>query len=1023
MWATGGQAQTYKFDIPSQPAVTAIPDFGRQASVQIVAPAEVLDGVRTPPLKGTFEMHMALASLLQGTGIEIASERNRTIILTVQKPSSAAKVRPPQARPAVQVAQASPQPTPVAAPVAREVARVETIPETVLVTGSLIAGAMVVGAPVTTLSSIDIGKVGALTADDLISKVPSVQAVSQISSVSTHSRGTYIDIHHLGLQSTLVMVNSSRVAHGDRFFFDPSILPTIAIDHVDVLADGASATYGADAVAGVVNLILRKGFDGDQSLARIGVADGTFQWSVGHLFGRSWDGGNITLTYEHRDQGSMPTSARPTLFTQDFRPWGGTNRQVNAAAPGTIVVGTTTYAIPTNQNGVGLTAASVTAGTQNLHDQWENADIFPRQLYNGGTLSVEQRITDDVQIYFDGFYAKRSYSDHEGTFYNSASTALTGIKVPTTTNGTQTANPYAITGLPGVTTSENVNYDFQYELPPIRSGYAQADREKIGLRIALPHDWVGDVFATNGDSADAYHFTNLVNATAVRAAVGIPQTVVAQGVTSTVSLPAGIPALNLFCDSSAIQNCNDPATLNFIRAFNNTDVAYQLDEFGANFSGPVFSLPGGDVKLAVGADYLVERMTYSIVRNDLTPVPTMVSTQPDTRIQKDTSFFGEVDIPIFGDDNAIPLFRRLELNAALRFDDYSTFGSTTNPKVGVNWTVIDGVTLHGTYGTSFRAPTLQEISNVTATTNNQTPARSNTIYPTLPCTSGNFAAGTCTVVGIQFTGGGAPLGPEKATQYTLGLELAPEQIPGLLVQATYYHVDDRDRIAQLGNGATILQDPNLGYLINTNPTTAELDALINAPNSSITPGTPSSNFHFIADALWHNFGKLLTSGWDVDASYTVDTALGTLNAGVTANFMTQYEQSATKTSSVVSYLSTTARTVTARGQVGWARDGWNVTGFVNYTNGYWNPTAVPAPLATHIPDYTTFDLSFGYNTGTDPASSYLQNVGLQIVIRNLFDKLPPFAYSSSTLTGNAAYDIANFDPTGRMFTISLTKDW
>jgi hypothetical protein len=299
----------------------------------------------------------------------------------------------------------------------------------------------------------------------------------------------------------------------------------------------------------------------------------------------------------------------------------------------------------------------------------------------------------------------------------------------------------------------------------------------------------------------------------------------------------------------------------------------------------------------------------------------------------------------------------------------------------------------------------------------------NPVYPNLACDHGSFAAGNCTVAGIQFTGGGAPLGPERATQYTGGLELAPTQIPGLDVQATYYHVSDKGRIAQLGNGTTILSDPTLGYLINTNPTSAQIEALINSPNSTVTPGTSPSSAHFIADALWHNFGTLITAGWDINANYTLNTDFGIWNVGALANIMTTYKQSATAGSPLVSSLGITHAAVSTRGQLGWTEDGWNVTGFVNFMNGNWNAIAAPAPLPTHIPSYTTFDLSFGYDTGTNPASSYLKNVRLQIVVNDVFNKLPPFAYFSSALTGTAAFDLGDYDPTGRMVSVTLTKDW
>src|SRR5437762_1731392 len=237
---------------------------------------------------------------------------------------------------------------------AQQVAQAQTVqaqevPEQVLVTGSLIRGTAAVGVPVTNLSPQDFAHTGALTTADLFRTVPAANV--EPGAVSTNSganleRGTHVNLRGLDTGNApraLLMIDGMRFppqAHG-LCYIDPSIIPAIAQDRIDVLVDGASATYGSDAIAGVINIILRRGYDGAISQLRYTTAPGgKNRYQASQLWGRTWDGGDITLSYEWYDDSPTQGSAKTSKWRLDFTPWGLDNRiPLASSIPGTISTG------------------------------------------------------------------------------------------------------------------------------------------------------------------------------------------------------------------------------------------------------------------------------------------------------------------------------------------------------------------------------------------------------------------------------------------------------------------------------------------------------------------------------------------------------------------------------------------------------------------------------------------------------------------------------------------------------------
>ena len=206
-----------------------------------------------------------------------------------------------------------------------EVAQADEIPETVLITGSLIRGTAAVGVPVTNLSPMDFATTGALTTADLFRTFPAANvAPGPVATMSGANieRGTKVNLRGLDTGNatrSLMMIDGMRFpGQGNgQCMIDPSIIPALSLDHIDVLVDGASATYGSDAVGGVINIILKRNMDGAITQLRWTTAEGgKNRYLASAVWGRTWDGGQITLSYEWYNESPIQGNCN-SQFGQD----------------------------------------------------------------------------------------------------------------------------------------------------------------------------------------------------------------------------------------------------------------------------------------------------------------------------------------------------------------------------------------------------------------------------------------------------------------------------------------------------------------------------------------------------------------------------------------------------------------------------------------------------------------------------------------------------------------------------------
>jgi len=334
-------AQTRTFDVPAQDASKGIPAFARQAGIQLLASAKDVRGKRTGAVRGSHTVAEGLALLLQGTGLEAVGDTGGSGIITIRRREIAAASR------ATGGAQVSPRPGGAGVKVGNAPAAAETAASSsamaenasaeIVVTGTHIRGAPA-SSPVITISRKEIDRSGYANVGSLIRSLPQnfnggnnpqVVGAPGSENVST-SGGSAPNLRGLGSTSTLTLIDGHRLGQ-DTFTgaVDISLIPLSVVDRVDVLTDGASATYGSDAVAGVVNFILKKDFDGALSSAFIGKATqgGGLERDLSQLVGKTWANGGALISYEfdksdaiYTDQRAFSSSAyTPTTLLPDSR--------------------------------------------------------------------------------------------------------------------------------------------------------------------------------------------------------------------------------------------------------------------------------------------------------------------------------------------------------------------------------------------------------------------------------------------------------------------------------------------------------------------------------------------------------------------------------------------------------------------------------------------------------------------------------------------------------------------------------
>jgi iron complex outermembrane receptor protein len=932
-FATQVVAAERAFDIPRQPAPSALRAFGLQSGTAIVFRVSNVGRYTLPGVSGTMEPEVALQRLLEGTPLTFVRTGSGFAVVAARGTSEPASQTAAAASAALGPVERADSPAaPAAAPGATPAV------ETLVVTGSSIRGVAPVGAAIIGLSRDAIDATSPANAKELLSQLPQLGNFGANAEQSTPNRyrtaGFQPNIHNLGIFATLTLFNGHRMAPmgGEAVFPDPSIIPVIAVQRVEVNTDGASSIYGSDAVAGVVNFIYRRDVEGLEMAATYGANDTRYRKrNLGLIAGHLWQGGSVVAAYEFSDNRSALTTEIPFLaLGGDQRSRGGRDLRSNNCLQPNVTVGEAVYAFPAwtpGRNVCGLLNAQT---------------IIPDGTRRSALITLRQRLSENLE-----FWSEINWSRYE-------TVRLGGRQVLNLT--VPSSNPFFRLP-PGVTASSVLVTRSGLGLFPGVVGLQSSEVAGVTLGgdIDLGGRWRGDLLLHLSKTQDFNSDPELDLVAAQRLANG--------------TTPA--TALNPFGQAAD----NAPGVLSQIN--NNysqiNDTSQRLAQFQFKADGPLAALPGGDVRAAVGFDFRLERALQRQTAGS--PGPSLLVVRDDDISRTVLAAFGELNVPIFGAGNARPGFRRLTLSVSGRYDDYGVLGGVFNPKYGGLWEPFDGIALHAAYGTSFAAP------NIGLTTSTFTVPRPNTSL-NLTDVLTRVYLGT---VNLLNPGGGNPaLTPEEATTKALGLDYAPTRVPELRLSANYYDVEYRNTV-YTPTMTDILTDPQFAHLRIIHPTQAQIDDVLARmpPQQPITTG-----FDAIIYLNAQNIGMRQIAGVDLVGSYRLTTDLGVFDLTVNGNRQTRYRQRVSPAGDFTSRLGTfDAPRWKIRYGATWARGPYSAAVFANHVSGFVNGTVTPSQT---VASRTTIDLALGYRL-----DRFVEGAVMQLRAVNLLNAEPPFYDSAA----------------------------
>lgn len=990
--------------IPAGPLEQALAALSAQTGDQLLFPLELVEGRTAPALSGRFTTEQALRRLLAAEPIDARRTAPRVVVLKPRRPPTATTPRAAAAVPAEGTrpfAEGDAGTADDAGPAsgAAAPASTPTLVDEVRVTGTHIRGGSP-AAPVITLDRDALERSGHATIAGALQALPqnfggestdaTAGAVRADRQGSNTGFGTGVNLRGLGSDATLVLVNGRRLAgsgnKGD--FTDVSSLPAIAVERVEVLLDGASALYGSDAVGGVVNVILRRDLDGGEVRLRGGAADGGPREALaGVTFGRSWSDGGVLLAYEAYWREALPSDKRSYTRSADLRPLGGGDYRDTFAFPGNIVranpatgVSEPFWGVQPGQPGTGLRPTDFQAGVVNRFDQNAGIDVLPDQRRQVAYLAAHQALTPRLELSGDLRYAFRKVDAAS----NGATATLTVGR----------GNPFFVS--PSGAASHQLQFNFGPLAGPRRnSSGVESLSTSLGADLELPGDWRSGGYAAFAQEIIENRQTVGVNALILAEALGNRPDDPA-----TPYSPARDGYFNPF---AGVVSAYDPALIAALTSgFSTARYKSQVRSANLQADGPVMSLPGGSVKAAVGAQ--VRRETFATTGANYSSAPGPTPVTPFSGSREVAAVYGELRIPLVGEPNARPGLRRLDLSAAVRAEHYSDFGRTVNPRLGLEWSPFDGVTARATYGESYRAPALVELY-------------SPQIYSLV-----NATVGTARVATLAKLGGNPNLGPETAKTWTVGLDFAPPQVPGLRLSVTGFETrfDNRiDRPLVSAPRTAILTDLTLApFVRRVSPATnaedfAFVKALLDSPRFNTAFGVfQPTDFGAVTESGYVNTAGLTVRGIDVLAAYGRDLAGGRLSLTANGSWMLDYIQTLTPTSPATELVGRVTYPAKFRGRLTatWTRDGLTLGAAANHVAGF------RAPAGARVEDQTTVDLNARLET---PAGGWGRGVAFSLSVRNAFDARPPFYDNPAGI----AFDAANADVIGRFVALQISKAW
>ncbi|WIO75225.1 TonB-dependent receptor [Porticoccaceae bacterium LTM1] len=937
-------------DIQSQSIGQAVRLLAKDAGVQIIMPSDLGGSFQVKALQGEYSLIEALDILMVGSGLkyEFLSESSVAIFADSVEGDADSK-------------------------------EIEEEIEDVVVTGSRIRGSRPTASMVM-INSDEISMRGFTTVEQILNTLPQNQSTTNSASTVNEpgSKDGYAtsaaNLRGLGASATLVLINGRRTSTSpttNAGSVNLTNIPASAVERVEVSLDGASAIYGADAIGGVINIILKDGSSlPDSAITTLrfeNVAHGGNNYKLAQDVSLGWDSGSLALNLS-TSQTQPVESAKVGFTSKDFRSMGGTDRRDNlkevsgygalsANDPGIVPL------TPADLSGTGRLSPDNVEKAAGVR-KYSGADTQNESL----SLRLKQEFGDQLEVFAD-----LNYSENSAVFMGGAPVD-SGIVVPT-------SNAFNNTG-------ENlvVRYSFEneFQMGLISPETTHTDQERldatVGFTLDLPfNEWRVGGYVMQSEENSKFEWENTLFDQDFNWS---------QGLLDALSDSDPSTALNLFGNGS-VQNPETLQSILFDHPISTT--VSELRTYDLHTDGVVTELPGGSVNLALATEYRTEELDYSGAasrRADSYPTP---------EISRDVkAVSAEVLIPVIGNGNQLPGVDSLTMNLAARWEETSVDGlrtgsvtySKTSPRLGVNWQPIEDVTVRASLGSSFRAPTLDNLFSID-------PFSSNPII--LPTLDPRDPLGQPFVWAALLFNGNPELKPEEADNLSVGAEWQPSTLDGLSLSMTYSKIE-------FENAITNVLDL---YSFDWNAIVANEDNL---------PGVvtrDSDGFLQVINAMPINSDEVVSETLDINVRYNWETDYGTFDA----IFAGTYTMRLGRKSSLIAESETSTLGFSggplrwkANAALGWSHNNYGANLYAYYSHHYKNRDGNSGIVSdASVEHMTTYDLTGYYD---------FENIALRLRVgaQNLLNTKFPFAER-----WNTPFDSTHYDPRGRILFVELEK--
>lgn len=928
----------------------------------------------------------------------------------------------------------------------------------IVVTGSRIARTNVSSpTPVTVIDSAALALSGQDNVSDVLRELPSA-GVSTFSSTTgnfdvNNSGVNTIDLRNLGEARTLVLVNGRRMVSGvpGSSAVDFNSIPTAFVERVEVITGGASAVYGADAVAGVVNIILKDNFQGMQIEGKAGISDrgDSEQYRVSSTVGGNFDDGRgnvvLSLTYDKEEE-VFSRDRKLSAVDIQRNPANGavTNPAYSSFGPGGFFSGIRNNATGTY---VGNTANRVVLpdGTisplNSVRDGYNRNGAryiqTPTERYLLG-LNANYEITPSIKYFLEGTYSSVKTESQLEAF------ALANTDIYASGEGMPLTNPYIPAALlqqiralaPAGQTVTGLN--FSRRLLEVADRGADNTRQTFRFSTGFKGDipvaegWSYETSYTYGRTTQAQTSSGQINEQSFRNALdaivdvddlngnGNRTEIVCRDATARAN---GCVPINIFGAGSITK-----AAADYVRADAMRKAEIDQHVATAIVTGPIAELPAGSLGVALGGEW---RQENSEARAD--PLSraglNAGNATPDVVGKFDVwEAFAEVDVPLIKD---VPFAQYVGVQGAIRYSDYSTVGKTTSWNAGAEWQMIDDIRLRGKYARAVRAPNISELFNpggqtfptgivdiCSGTTATSSRAQDSRCRADAGIASRIASEGVYTPTQLEiqqitgFNRGNPDLQEERADTFTIGTVLTPSFIDNLSLTVDYFDIDIKDAISGVPRNYAIQQCYVSGEFCN------------------LMSRDPLSGRITRIDLVQGNIATQTTSGIDVALDYRFDLA----DVGLDFNAFGTGEPGTISLSTVMTYLRKLeiqplpgAEVDIDDGEVGASK--YRVSGALTYHGGpmtfswqtrYVGPANIDNDLDIVGPGKFRRIGSVFYHD-VQARYTFADNYTLYVGVENLFDRDAPLI--GSGMPGNTTGSetaAGTYDPIGRYFYTGFT---